>query len=209
MEITLSNAIEDRIKTYKLASSLTLATMLCNLSAGVISVYLGFQDKNLAMIGFGLYSLVGIIYGLGIWRMIKTRARNHSDVDALGTTIFSAAGIAYYAVGLALAIMAGVIIFKGNRPEGAFGGVITPVLFIAFMLFLDNYKTTIARQHNLSALLADANLTYTAYIYPSAILFISSIGYETFSISPLDAIGAFGIAISSFFAGKNLLKKIS
>ena len=207
MELTLSHAIEDKKKVYKLASALGLATILCNLITGSLSVYLGLEDESLALTGFGLNLLIGTIYGLGIWHMTKTRARNYSEVDAFGTILFSTAGMAYYALAVTLAIIASINIFKGDRPEGAFGGVLTPMIFISFMIILCNYKTKIAGRYNFRALLADSKFISTVYIYPSAILFFASLGYEAFGISLLDA-GAFGIAVSSFITGKNMLKKI-
>jgi hypothetical protein len=64
---------------YKWATGLALVTIIYNLFEGVVSVFFGFEDRTVALLGFGVDSFVEVISGVGIWHMIRRMKKDTSE----------------------------------------------------------------------------------------------------------------------------------
>jgi len=207
MEPAFIHPLKDRRIFYKWASALALITIVYNLIEGCVSVFFGLQDETIALFGFGLDSFVEVVSGIGIWHMIRRMkqndAVNHGGFEKRALQI---TGGAFYLLAVGLVATSAINIYKGNRPETTFWGIVISVISIFSMWTLIHYKVKIGKQYNSQALLADANCT-KACMYLSIILLISSIGYEVTGIGVIDSIGAMGIAVLSYREGKEAFEK--
>lgn len=207
MELTFIQPTQDRTHFYRWASALALITISYNILEGCVSVFFGLQDETIALFGFGLDSFVEVVSGVGIWHMIKrmkqTDAVNHDIFEKRALQI---TGTAFYVLAIGLIVTSALNMYRGNKPETTFWGIVVSVISILSMWMLIHYKMKIGKQYNSQALISDANCT-KACMYLSIILFASSIGYEVTGIGMLDSIGAIGIAVFSYREGKEAFEK--
>jgi divalent metal cation (Fe/Co/Zn/Cd) transporter len=206
MDLTFIQPVRDRA-FYKWASALALITIFYNIIEGCVSVFFGLQDETIALFGFGLDSFVEVVSGIGIWHMV--RRMKHNDVsnhDMFEKTALQITGGAFYILSLGLVVTSAVNIYKGDKPETTFWGIIVSVISILFMWLLIRYKIKVGKQYNSQALLADASCS-KACLYLSVVLLISSVGYAATGIGFLDSLGAVGIAILSFREGREAFEK--
>lgn len=192
---------------YRWANALALITIFYNLIEGIVSVFFGYEDGTIALFGFGLDSFVEVISGFGIWHMIRRMKQNgNENHDAFEKTALKVTGTAFYILTAGLIATASVNLYQGNKPETTFWGIVLAAISILSMWLLIHYKLKIGRQYNSQALIADANCT-RACMYLSAVLLVSSIGYELTGIGMLDSLGAVGIAVLSLKEGREAFEK--
>ena len=207
MEIIFSQNYESRMTFYKWATGLALITIFYNLIEGGVSVLFGLEDETIALFGFGLDSFVEVISGIGIWHMIR-RMKKHDvrEHDRFEKRALRITGGAFYLLAAGLAITSAATLYRGTKPETTRWGVVVSVVSILSMWLLIHYKIRIGKKYNSEALLADAQCT-KACMYLSAVLLISSIGYELTGVGMLDSLGAVGIAFLSFREGREAFEK--
>jgi divalent metal cation (Fe/Co/Zn/Cd) transporter len=207
VETILLNPIVGKARFYKWASGLALITIFYNIIEGIVSVFFGFEDGTIVLLGFGIDSFVEVISGVGIWHMIRRMRRNgNENHDRFEKTALKVTGTAFYILTVGLIITAAVNLYKGYKPETTIWGIVVSGISILSMWVLMHYKIKIGRQYNSEALISDARCTKTC-IYLSIVLFIASIGYEVTGIGMLDSLGAIGIAILSYREGSESFGK--
>ena len=192
---------------YRWASALALITIFYNLIEGVVSVVFGLEDGTVALFGFGVDSFVEVISGIGIWHMVRRMRQNTGSLpDKFEATALRVTGSAFYLLSAGLVATAAVNLYRGQKPETTFWGIVVSVISIVSMLFLMKYKVKIGKRFNSRALLADAACTKTC-IYLSVVLLAASLGFEFTGIGMLDSLGAAGIAFLSFKEGREAFGK--
>ncbi|MBI4686767.1 MAG: cation transporter [Nitrospirae bacterium] len=192
---------------YKLASALALITIFYNILEGVVSVYLGFKDETIALLGFGIDSFVEVISGIGIWHMIRRLEKNgNENPDIFEKDALKITGTAFYMLAAGLVITAAINLYYNQKPETTLWGIVISIISILIMWALIRYKIKAGRQLNSQAILADANCT-KACMYFSVVLFLSSLGYELTGIGGMDSLGAVGIAALSVKEGRESFQK--
>lgn len=197
----------DNRKLYRTAFGLAVFTILYNISEGLISTYLGFENESLALFGFGLDSFIEVISGLGIAHMILRIQRNpNSKRDQFERTALRITGVAFYILVIGLVGMSLYIIWTGHKPLTTFWGVIISIISILIMWILVVWKKRIGNQLNSPPIIADANCTLVC-VYMSIILLISSGIYEIFGIPYIDSIGTLGLSYFAFKEGKECFEK--
>jgi divalent metal cation (Fe/Co/Zn/Cd) transporter len=192
---------------HKWASALALFTIFYNFAEGMVSVFFGIEDGTIALFGFGVDSFVEVISGIGIWHMVKRiRQEGVRNRDAFERTALRITGTAFYILSAGMVITAGINIYQGYKPETTFWGIIVSVISILFMWALIHYKVKVGKELNSEAILADANCSRVC-MWLSAILLLSSAGYELTGIGLMDSFGAAGIAYLSFREGREAFWK--
>ena len=192
---------------YRIAFGLAMFTIVYNISEGLISTYLGFEDESLALFGFGLDSFIEVISGLGIAHMILRIQNNpNSKRNDFERTALKITGVAFYILVFGLVITSIYNIWTGHKPITTFWGVVISIISILIMWFLVAWKRKIGNQLNSAPILADANCTMVC-VYMSVILLISSGLYELFSIQYIDSIGTLGLSYFAFKEGKECFEK--
>ncbi len=207
MELTFIRPVKDRTRFYKWASALALITIFYNIIEGCVSVFFGLQDETIALFGFVLDSFVEVVSGIGIWHMVRRmRQADTENHDSFEKRALQITGGSFYVLAVGLAVTSALNIYRGNRPETTFWGIVVSIISILSMWLLIHYKMTIGKQYNSQALIADANCS-KACMYLSVILLVSSIGYAVTGIGMIDSLGAIGIAVFSYREGKEAFEK--
>ena len=198
----------DTIKAqYRLAKILATVTILYNILEGVASVYFGADDEALSLFGFGLDSFVEVISGIGIWHMIHRLQRiPESDPDRFERTALRVTGSAFYVLSIGLAITGILNLYRGQRPETTFWGIVISLISISAMWMLIHYKMKVGRQLRSEAIIADANCSRVC-LWLSWVLLFASVGYELTGFGGIDAAGAIAIAVLSFREGREAFEK--
>ena len=186
---------------------LSLITILYNLVEGLVSVYFGYEDDTLALLGFGIDSFVEVVSGMGVlhmvWRMKYSKVESR---DKFERTALSITGFALYLLAAGLIAGATINVFQGNKPETTLIGILISIISLTTMYFLLVAKLKVGKQLNSDAIISDANCTKTC-LYLSIILLISSGLYELLKIGYIDVIGSLGIAYYSFKEGREAIAK--
>jgi len=192
---------------YKQAALLALITIVYNIIEGVVSVFFGFEDKTVALFGFGIDSFVEVISGVGIWHMIR-RTKNNGNIrpDMFEQQALRVTGSAFYLLTAGLSFTAVITLYQGRKPETTLWGIIVSLISILTMWLLVRYKVKVGRELGSEAMLSDANCTKVC-IYLSFALLFSSVGYEFTGIGGFDSAGAAIIAFLSFREGREAFQK--
>ena len=190
-----------------LALALAFLTVGYNIIEAVVSIWFGFNDDTLALLGFGVDSLVEVISGLGIvhavLRMRKSpvESRDQFERQALRIT-----GWAFYLLAAGMIIGALLNLLQGSRPATTVPGILVSLVSIATMWWLMSAKMKTGKALHSDAIIADANCTKTCLLL-SVVLLVSSLLYELFHIGLVDAAGSHGIAWFAWKEGKESLEK--
>jgi divalent metal cation (Fe/Co/Zn/Cd) transporter len=200
--------IMDNTKLYKYAWYLSLFTILYNILEGLISVFFGYNDESLTLLGFGFDSFIEVLSGVGIAHMI-IRIRNNPDGgrDDFERTALRITGVSFYILTAGLVISSAYNIISGHKPITTLWGIIISLLSIAIMFLLVYGKSRIGKQLNSNAILADAECTKVC-IYMSISLFIARVTYELFKIPYIDSLGTLGLAYYSYKEGRECFEKV-
>ena len=191
----------------KFAVTLAIITIVYNFLEGVSAIYFGLEDETLTLFGFGLDSFVEVISGIGIWHMVlRIQQNGNEQQDDFEKRALKITGFAFYLLTAGLVISSIYNLWINAHPETTFWGIIISGLSIGVMWWLVREKRIVGKALNSSAILADANCT-RACMQLSAVLLISSLGYELFNIGKIDAIGSLMIAGLSFREGKEAFEK--
>lgn len=194
-------------KLYNHAHFLALFTIFYNLVEGGVSVWLGATDETLALFGFGVDSFIEVISAIGVWHMLRRIKTNGGESrDEFEQRALKITGSAFYILSIGLVLTAGMNLYGQHKPETTVWGIIVSLLSISFMWFLIHQKTKVGTALNSPAILADAACS-RACLYLSAVLMISSIGYELSGIGSLDAIGAILISVLTLKEGREAFGK--
>lgn len=194
-------------KQYRIAFALALFTIIYNVIEGLISTYLGFEDENLALFGFGSDSFIEVISGLGIAHMIiRIQKQPNSHRDNFERTALRITGFAFYALVVALVATSIYNIYTGHKPLTTFWGVVISLISILVMWALVIGKRKVGKKLDSAPILADANCTLVC-VYMSIILLISSGIYELWGIGFIDSVGTLALSYFAFTEGKECFEK--
>jgi len=194
-------------KLYKQAWYLSLFTIFYNIIEGLISMIFGYQDKTLALFGFGVDSFIEVISGIGIGIMIlRIRQNPISEKSEFEKTALKITGISFYLLtaGLLFGIASNII--NQNKPETTLWGIIISVISILVMTWLTYAKKKIGARLDSKPIIADGNCTKIC-VYMSVVLLVSSLIYELTGFTYADVIGAAGLVYFSFSEGKEAFEK--
>jgi len=192
---------------YTRARYLALFTIFYNLAEGMVSVWMGAADETLALFGFGVDSFIEVISAIGVWHMLRRITANAGETrDEFEQRALRITGAAFYLLTAGLVLTAGINLYQQHRPETTLWGVVISLVSISFMWYLIHHKTKVGTALNSPAILADAACSRTC-VYLSAVLLVTSLGYELTGIGSLDALGALLIAWFAWKEGKEAFAK--
>ncbi len=197
----------DRPGLYRLALGLAIFTILYNLAEGVVSTFFGLEDESLTLFGFGVDSFIEVVSGIGIaYMVLRIQSKPGSLREPFERTSLHITGIAFYVLVGSLAVMSVYNFWTGHKPETTFWGLIISVVSILVMCALVKAKTSVGKQLNSNAIIADAVCTKVC-IYMSIILLASSLIFELSGFVYIDSIGSLSLAYFSFKEGKECFEK--
>jgi divalent metal cation (Fe/Co/Zn/Cd) transporter len=198
----------DTKRLYAIAFGLAIFTILYNIAEGLVSTYFGYQDKSLALLGFGCDSFIEVLSGLGIAHLVlRVWRQPDSHRDNFERTALTITGYAFYILTVGLIATSTYNLWTGRQPETTLWGIIISLISLAIMWVLMYNKRKIGNQLHSDAILADAECTKVC-MYMSAVLLVSSGIYEITSFSFTDTIGSFGLAYLSYREGHECFEKV-
>ncbi len=186
---------------------LGLVTVGYNILEAVVSIWYGFSDDTLALLGFGVDSLVEVISGAGIVHMVlRMRKSPVASRDQFERQALRITGRAFYLLAAGMVIGALLNLLQGSRPVTTVPGIAVSLVSIATMWWLMSAKMKAGKALHSDAIIADAHCTKTCLLL-SVVLLSSSLLYELFHIGMVDAAGSLGIAWFAWSEGKESLEK--
>ncbi len=165
-----------RTKLVRQGLWLAMLTIAYNLLEGFVSIWFGFADESLALMGFGLDSLIEVASAcVVLWRLSR-EARSasgelHVEVERVATRL-----IGYLFLGLALSIWAGSLwaLLASRAPESSLAGFVIALLSLSFMVALWRAKLRLGQALDSATLIGDANCSL-ACVRLSGVLLLGSI----------------------------------
>ena len=198
--------IKSKKKLLKIAILLSILTIVYNVVEGIISIYFGFEDKTLALFGFGMDSFVEVLSGVGILHMVFRIKHNDEERDNFEKTALKITGVAFYLLTIGLLLFSISNLISGSQPDNTVWGIIVSSISIFVMWWLINAKIKVGNKLNSSAIISDAKCARIC-MQLSVVLLISSLGYKIFDIGSIDSIGSLFIAGISFREGREAFEK--
>jgi len=189
------------------SSLLAQITIGYNIVEGLVSVWFGISDETLSLFGFGVDSFVEVISGIAVWHMIRRiRVSGDGGRDRFEQRSLRITGGAFYLLTVGLVVSAMVNLYQRHAPVTTAWGVAVALVSMSFMWLLIRQKTTLGKQLNSPAILADAACS-RACLYLSAVLLAASLGFELTGLGSLDSIGSLLIAWFAWREGKEAFQK--
>ncbi len=181
---------------YKKALGLEYFTVGYNFIEALVSIAAGGAANSIALVGFGLDSIVESLSGLIlIWRLKK-----HGTMDEEGEERVERR--ATFLVGITFFLLGAYVLFESVRKivlrdlsEPSVVGIIVAVLSLIVMPVLGHRKKKLGRQLGLKSLEADAKETF-ACSFLSAALLAGLVSRYLFDFWPADPLA--GLIITAF-----------
>ncbi|MFZ4802915.1 MAG: hypothetical protein ACOYLR_13435, partial [Chlorobium sp.] len=145
------------VSLLNVALLLGLVTIGYNIIEGTVSIWFGLNDDTLALLGFGVDSLVEVISGAGIvhatLRMRKSpiESRDLFERQALRIT-----GCSFYLLAAGMVLGALLNVLQGSRPVTTVPGILVSFVSIATMWWLMSAKMKVGKALHSEAIIADA-----------------------------------------------------
>ena len=176
---------------YQKGLYLEYFTVGYNILEAVVSILLGAINNSIALIGFGLDSIVESLSGcILIWRLSQ-----HQSLTAEAEAKIERQATQFVAITFFL--MAGYIGFESLRklitqdiPDPSFLGILLAILSLIIMPLLAWQKSKIGKQLNSKALIADAKETLVCS-FLSVALFLGLAGNYWFGFWQADPFAGF------------------
>ena len=158
----------DRPALVRRSQRLNYATMAYNTLEGVLSIGAGLLAGSIALVGFGIDSLIELTSGAAaLWRLradvnpLRRERAEHLTLRVIG--------VCFLALALYIGGDAGHALVAGTAPERSWVGIIIATASLFVMPLLARAKGSIARRLGSGALAAEAKQTLIC-TYLSAIL---------------------------------------
>lgn len=190
-------ADEDRSRLLRRGLRLEYVTVGWNIAEGVIAVGAGIAAGSIALIGFGVDSVVETVSGVVlIWRL-SSELRGHLDEEAVERVEHRAERL----VGVAFLLLAAYVAFEairslltGEAPDASPVGIALTAISLVVMLWLARAKRRTGEALGSRALIADAQQTYACW-YLSAITLSGLALNAAFGWWWADPVAALGIVV--------------
>lgn len=202
--------LEDRIASQRwlrIAFWLSMIALFYHAIVGVIATYFGLHDDTLALFGFGIYSLVEVLSGIGTaHRLYRRQSEPVKGPDPFEQQVDQLVGISFYLLAGGMVLTSGLTIWAGEQPQTTRVGVIIAAVSVMSIYFLVKYKIRVGKALNFQPIISDAQRTKTC-LYLSVLLLVSSSLYELFRIPYVDVVGALGISWFALKGGREAFLK--
>ena len=188
-----------------LALYLSIFTIAYNIIEGLISIYIGYNDETLALLGFGVDSFVEVFSGFGILNLSLLMKFN-KKIDFSEKMALKITGFSFYFLTLGLLITSSINILNSHEPVTTKWGIIISLISFSIMWYLIKRKKYVGNELNSAAIIADAKCNIVC-MQLSLVLLFSSLFNHYLNIGYFDSIGALVIAYFSFKEGKEAFFK--
>ncbi|GAB6283371.1 MAG: hypothetical protein STSR0008_21360 [Ignavibacterium sp.] len=187
---------------YKKGLRLEYFTVGYNFLEAIASLIFGGIAASIALIGFGLDSVVESLSGIIlIWRLSKGMNLEKEQEEKIERRATKFVAITFFILGIYVFIQAIRTLINNEPPEESLPGIIIAILSLIIMPILAKAKIKVGKQINSKALIADAKETL-ACSYLSAALLLGLGANYLFGFWQADPIASLIIVYYLFKEGK-------
>lgn len=187
---------------YKKGLKLEYFTVGYNFLEAAASLIFGGMAASIALIGFGLDSIVESLSGIIlIWRLSKGMNLEKEQEEKIERRATRFVAITFFILGIYVFIQAIRTLANNEPPEETLPGIIIAILSLIIMPILAKAKINVGKQINSKALIADAKETL-ACSYLSAALLLGLGANYLFGFWQADPIASLIIVYFLFKEGK-------
>jgi divalent metal cation (Fe/Co/Zn/Cd) transporter len=162
---------ENESGRYKRALALEYFTVGYNAVEAVVSIIAGRLAGSIALVGFGLDSIVESLSGLVlIWRLRKHDSLSSEEEERVERRAERFVGITFFILGAYILFEAVRKIVLTDIPDPSLFGIIIAVVSIIIMPLLATAKKRLGERLGLRSLVADAKETFVCSVLSLALL---------------------------------------
>ena len=158
-------------RAFKKALRLEFFTIGYNMVEAAASIFAGYAAGSIALIGFGLDSVVESLSGMVlVWRLKKHGAVSENEEERIEQNASRFVGFTFLILGLYVLTQSMDKILNKEKPEASVFGIVIAVLSLTIMPILAKAKIKIGKELNLKSLIADARETLVCAWLSAALL---------------------------------------
>jgi divalent metal cation (Fe/Co/Zn/Cd) transporter len=167
---TLSNVQATRWST--IALRLVIATTVYNAVEALVALGSGIAASSIALVGFGLDSLIELAAaGAMLWRLrVEARGASHDAVEASERRVLRFIGATFLALAAYVSAEAGLALWRGERPEESVVGIALALASLIVMPLVSWGKLRAADALGSASLRAEAKETLACSYLSSTLL---------------------------------------
>ncbi len=158
-------------KLYKKGLFLEYFTVGYNVVEAVVSIVFGYIANSIALIGFGLDSVVESLSGLVlIWRLRKHGKISEEKEEAVEKKATKFVALTFLILGLYVLFQSVKKLIAKEIPDPSLAGIIIAVVSLGIMPILAWLKFNVGKQIQSQALIADSKETLACFFMSVALL---------------------------------------
>ncbi|MEO0115021.1 MAG: cation transporter [candidate division WOR-3 bacterium] len=163
---------------YKKGLHLEYFTVGYNAIEAIVSITVGSIANSIALIGFGLDSIVESLSGLVlIWRLNQHKRISKDEEERIERKAMKFVAITFFILGLYVLFQSVKKLIIRDVPEASLPGIIVAIVSIIVMPILTFQKYNIGKQINSRALIADSKETLACSFLSLALLIGLGLNY--------------------------------
>jgi divalent metal cation (Fe/Co/Zn/Cd) transporter len=171
------NPIDDRQQHLRAGRQLEYFTLGWNLTEAAVAVGAGVFAGSIALIGFGIDSLIeSLSGGILLWRLHATDTTEKRERLALRLV-----GVSFFVLAFYVAFEAGKSLLRREQPDISVVGIVLSIVSLIAMPLLARAKRRVAARLESRALYADSRQTdicaYLSAILLAGLLFNALLGW--------------------------------
>ena len=186
---------------YRKGLTLEYFTVVYNLAEAAVSLLFGKIANSIALIGFGLDSIMESLSGMVlIWRLQKHGKITEEEEERIERKAMKFVAVTFFILGFYVLYQSLRKLIVKDIPEPSLPGIIIAVISIIVMPLLSYQKMKTGRQIQSQALVADAKETFACALLSIALLLGLGLNYA-FGFWQADAAAGLLIVIFLFREG--------
>ncbi len=166
---TRRGELEGRLRLLHSGRRLEVLTVVWNSAEGVVSIVFALLAGSVALIGFGIDSLIETSSGLVLLWRLQTR-RDMESAERAEAIALRLVGLSFVALAVYIAFESILALVKQEPPGASLGGIVIAVLSLIVMPILARSKRRVAAALDSRALHADSIQTDICMILSAILL---------------------------------------
>lgn len=161
--------LDDRLQLLRRGRRLELFTVAWNSAEGIVSIAFALLAGSIALIGFGIDSLIEMASGLVLLWRLQTR-RDMESAERAEAIALRLVGLSFVALAIYITYESISALVEREAPEVSLGGIVIAALSLIVMPILARAKRRVAAALNSRALHADSIQTDICMILSAILL---------------------------------------
>ena len=159
-----------REKLLRRGVMLEVFTIAWNVIEAVIAVGAGIVSNSVALIGFGLDSLIEVAAAVALFRRLRAELKGQEPSEAAERKALRVVAITFFILAAYVLYEAGSALFTNEHSEKSMVGIVLSAVSLVIMPFLGFAKLRTGRALKSKALIADSVETFVCCYLSAALL---------------------------------------